>query len=410
MDLYVEKQCIDQMKAGEASQLLLLFDANFNELYRYVARRISKKEKVEEIVRLTFLDALGQIQNTPTDISYLVWLYSLAKPRVWDYIAKLSFPDKKGLIGIEKNEKDDKKEEDFVARADRMIKKLSLEEREILRLKFFEEVTDGDVMAILEFEEGKIGPRIYQVLKRAHLLLFGEREAKKGVYFGELSGFFEIIREMEKIEIPDIFKLSLKTDLANRIEKKNFAVEGQVIKAKIVKEYKKFPAKGSDDLAKIFVKAAAEIKEEEEQKRTLEEKKFERKERFYDFIDKWKAVLMLIPVVLFVWIVAFVVMNVIDFDNKVERGYPTICDVGVIFEGNFSDMEKFDINKGISDRLCEHFEVKSLLITRVDDGIVELKVDVKEAFLEYRFVKKFKEWRIKRYAKTFNSDKQPRQV
>ena len=88
MDLYVERQCVDKMKGGNSKQFLLLLDANFVDVYGYVARRVGDRAEVEKIVRLTFLDALGQIGNTPTDVSYLIWLYSLAKPRVWDYIAK----------------------------------------------------------------------------------------------------------------------------------------------------------------------------------------------------------------------------------------------------------------------------------------------------------------------------------
>ncbi|MFH2034370.1 MAG: hypothetical protein ABIJ26_06675, partial [Candidatus Margulisiibacteriota bacterium] len=96
------------MKAGKPGQFLLLFDANFDDLYRYVARRVYERQDVERIVRLTFLDALGQIQNTPMDIGYVVWLYGLARPRVWESISKSSFPQKQGLISIEEKKEEKK--------------------------------------------------------------------------------------------------------------------------------------------------------------------------------------------------------------------------------------------------------------------------------------------------------------
>jgi DNA-directed RNA polymerase specialized sigma24 family protein len=98
MDLYVERQAIEQMKAGDASKFLLLFDENFTPLYRYVLRRVFDTAEAERITRMTFLDALGQIQNTPMDTSYTVWLYSLAKPRVWDYLARNNEAAKAGIV------------------------------------------------------------------------------------------------------------------------------------------------------------------------------------------------------------------------------------------------------------------------------------------------------------------------
>ena len=98
MDLYAERQCVDAMKAGESSKFLLLFEDNFVETYKYVVRRVGDREEVERILRLAFLDALGQVQNTPVDVSYAVWLFSLGRPRVADYLAKQSMPSARGLI------------------------------------------------------------------------------------------------------------------------------------------------------------------------------------------------------------------------------------------------------------------------------------------------------------------------
>ena len=131
MDLYVERQCVDKMKGGNAKQFLLLFDASFRDVYKYVARRVGDRAESEKIVRLTFLDALGQIGNTPTDVSYLTWLYSLAKPRVWDRIAKESISRQRGLVTPFDLEK--KENEEVVGKIDKTMKKMSLEEQEILR-------------------------------------------------------------------------------------------------------------------------------------------------------------------------------------------------------------------------------------------------------------------------------------
>ncbi len=411
---------MDQMKQGNIKQFLLLFDANFLDVYRYVFRRVGEGEEAERIVRLVFLDALGQIQNIPTDTSYLIWLYGLAKPRVWDQISRSSFPEKQGLIsreGIVKDESEAGKE-DLIGKAEKMFKKLSLEEREILRLKFFEEVADGDVMTILGAEDATIGSKIYRVFKRAHFLLFGESDERQGVYFGELSSFLSRVREAEKIVIPEAFKLSLRADLSGRIDRREFAVDAEQVEESVPKEP---PVKvigedfvGSNDPAKIFVEAVKEMKEEEERQRLKDQLRFEREERVFDFFERWKRELTIIPGVIFVGVVAIFLISFFDISifggGEIERGYPTDCKIEVDFKGNFSDGEKRNVNQGISDKICGHFEVSRLLITRLGDGKLKVDVDVPQWLLEYRFVKKIKDWRIKEYARTLSGNKKSGKV
>jgi RNA polymerase sigma-70 factor (ECF subfamily) len=414
MDLYVEKQCVDGMKSGDLRQFLTLFEANFEPFYKYVARRVSESNEVERIVRLTFLDALGQIQNTPSDVSYLTWLYSLAKPRVWDYVDRVSFPGKLGLISVSAEDENDEGRKQLMGKVDKMMKKLSLEEREILRLKFFEEVADGELITILGLEEGTVGAKIYRVLKRAHFLLFGESEDRQGVYFGELSGLFERIRRMESIEVPEVFKISLRADLNGRLDKKDFAIKGELVDEKSFSRRKKVVkegASGSTDPAKIFVEAVKEMKEEEEAERIKQKVKIERREKFYDFVDKWKSVFALVPLVLFIWVVGVLIFNFGVFSFKVERGFPTTCEVEVSFEGEFSDSEKRGVTSGVADRICDRFEVYSLNLTRVEPDVLNVQVDVSGWFLEYRFIQKQpKDWRINKYARTPDSNQESGQV
>lgn len=423
MDIYVEKQCVDQMKSGNTRQFLMLFDAYFTDLYKYAARRVGQSEDTELIVRLTFLDALGQIQNTPSDTGYLIWLYGLAKPRVFDYLSKASFPEKKGLIDAKLVDAGgglgvDKDKEEMQKKADNMFQKLSLKEREILRLKFFEEAADGDVMVILGETEGTIGSRIYRVFKRAHLLLFGESDTRQGVYFGELSGFLSRVRNLEKIIVSEAFKLSLRMDISQRIDRRDFAID---IKSEDeMPQTPPFVAKdeggaGSDDLAKIFVDAVKEMKEEEKVKAIENQLKEERMEKLYDIFDRFKKVLLVFPAVVLAVVIGIFVYKYAGVEggielDKIKRGYITSCDISVVYLGKFSDAEKRGINGGVSDRLCGHFDVNSFVIRRGEDGAVRVALGIPDWFLKYKFAKKVDEWRVKEYARNFIGYKKPRQV
>jgi len=437
MDLYVERQSVDLLRKGDAKHFILLFDEYFSDLYKYVRRRVFDLKIVEKIVRLTFLDALGQMKNTPTDLNFSVWLYSLAKPRIWSYLEQTNGEiDKLELVVDNLNIKPESEDERALAMISKMLKKLSFEEREILRLKFFEQVSDGDVMVILGGENGTIGPRIYKVLKRAHFLLFGESDQKQGVYFGELGSFLIRIRELENINVSEGFKLNLKNDLFNKIEKKDFVIDAELVKEDMAFEKERTERKkamnarvgGSNDPAKIFVEAVKELKDEENKKKEKMERKEERREKAMFFFERWRVAFTIVPTFIILFIVLFFALKLIDFGSfidklssndvenngqtlvKIERGYANTCDIDVRFEGAFSDTEKRKVNKGITDKLCDYYEVKTLLISRVETGVVEVELDVPDWFLEYKFVNKLKRWRINTYERTFNSNGEHREI
>ncbi|MFA6992388.1 MAG: sigma-70 family RNA polymerase sigma factor [Candidatus Gracilibacteria bacterium] len=458
MDLHVEKQCIEKMKGGNTKQFLMLFDAYFSEVYTYVARRISDNFETERIVRLTFLDAIADIQGTPEDISYLVWLYSMAKPRAWMAIEKASFPEKQGLIS-KVPEKDIARHQTILEKAEKLFKKLSLEEREILKLKFFEQASDGEVLAVLGIEDEQIGPKIYRVLKRAHFLLFGESDERQGVYFGELSSFMGRVRSARKIDIPEAFKLSLRADISQKIDQRNMAIDNtpekqkqpRKIEIKIteekknkqpqppVKPFSKFgggedsagtgpsiPSDiggekgfvkpvgtpvGSNDPAKIFVQAVKEMKEEDEIKKMEEKLKAEKREALLEFLDRWKILIFGLPIVLFVAVAAYVAVSLIDFTHKIPRkiSYCEKTNVEIAFDENVSEENKKSLNKTFLNELCKTYEVATINVSS-SDGKIGIEMKEKNGVIKYELLNKDGLWQITSYEKALNSNKKRRKV
>ncbi|MFA5947505.1 MAG: hypothetical protein WC806_00840 [Candidatus Gracilibacteria bacterium] len=420
MDIFVEKQYLEKIKAGETIKLLSFYDAFFSDLYKYIYRRLNDSDEAERIIRLTFLDAVGQIKNTPDDMAYLVWLYSLAKPRVWTVMNKMSFPIKQGLISKEDQVKssDSTASTETAKRVEKMFKKMSLEEGEIMRLKFFEEMSDADILYVLGGEESLIGPKIYRVLKRAHFLIFGESDIKQGVYFGELSGCMVHAKDNEGIVVPEALRLSLRADLANKIERKEIAME---VAAEPVsqqpmgnpfenpfKEVKKekITASGSNDPAKIFVEAVTEMREEEAQEVAREQERFDKQEKIIAFFEKFKALFVVVPLVSVFAILVFVAYSFFPFGfGKVERGAYTACTAEVKFDGDFAFAMKENINSAISDAMCSYFpDAKNLVISQ--DG-EKLKVELyrENWLLSYKYAKNGEKWYIQYYARSANSDK-----
>lgn len=425
MDLYVERQCIEQMKKGNTKQFLLLYEACFADLYRYVSRRVVDHAEIERVVKLTFLDAVGQVQSTPNDVGYLTWLYSLAKPRVWSYLDATSFPHKQGLIDAKKDAKEYMAKESVADKARKMFAKLSLEEKEILKLKFFEEVTDGDIMTIIGSNEGAIGAKIYKVLKRAHFLLFGESDARQGVYFGELSSFLGRFKSAEKIEVPEAFKLSLRAELSQKIDRKGYAVEAEKItvennnngpkwedfstktEEKVAATAGQKKAKiGSDDPAKIFVETVNEIRKDDKDFWMPRKAKEEQYEQLMEVVDKWKSILIVFPVALFVVIASIVTIKIIGFERKIPRVNTAACkEAALSYDEKISDADKKSLEKSVLVSLCQNYKTEPINVAFAGEKLT-VEVLAQNENINYVFAKTGGKWQIIKYAKTSNSDQE----
>ncbi len=420
MDLYVEKQYVDKMREGDMRKFVKLYDSYFDDVYAYVVRRVNERSVANEIVKAIFLEALKRVNTLPDDVSFLTWLYSLSKIAVWNYLDRAGFPGKKGLIYEQRPKSEDVSESQLVlSKFTNLFKKLSLEESEILRLKFFEELADSDLQIVLGSDENNIGTKIYRVLKRAHFLLFGESDQRQGVYFGELSGFLQRVKKAEFIDVPEDLKMSLRSELSLKIDKKDFAVdieaEQKDAPEPVSGENERAPFKeinerqGSDDPAKIFVEAVKEMREEEKNREINNQLKMEQREQMLRFLDRWKFVLASVPAMVFVLLVAAVFYALSD-GGKVERGFYSSCGQALVYEGNFNVLEKKAAIGQVAGPICDNFEVERVLLSRVDEQNLAVSVDAAGEFLEYGFVLKEGNWKMLSYAKTVDSDQKQGKV
>jgi DNA-directed RNA polymerase specialized sigma24 family protein len=263
MDLRAENQYKEGSQEDPRNFLPLLEDG-FSDLYRYVARRVEDETVRHQVVELVYLDAVGQISTCAQDLNFSTWLYGLAFKRIQEYVkgsvvgpaASLESPVFEGINVMDAVYDD---EIQLKQQAETFFSSLTFEEREILRLKFFEELTDGEVMHVLDLSEGSVGTKIYKVLKRGYEILFGEIKDHSGVYYGELHSFLARLKNIEKIPVSDGFRLNLRSKIENKLEKMyldGFAKEEEGQSSVSLRRL-------SSDPAKAFVNAAKGLSKDE---------------------------------------------------------------------------------------------------------------------------------------------------
>lgn len=399
----MERQYLEKIRNGEKEKFLNLYDEAFASLFKYVGRRVSDRSERDKIIELTFLDAILQVEAMPSDISFLVWLYSLARPRVQNYLNKVG--REAAMAGVSRPEIGG----DAFEKVEKLFGKLGMEEAEILRLKFFEELSDMEVMIVIGGEEEKIGSQIYRVYKRAHFLLFGETGQPQGVYFGELNGVLSKVKDLEEIEVSEPLKLRLKSELGSRINRRDFAIEAQEVEqGPRVNPFE--GATGSDDPAKVFVEAVKDMREKGEVMPFEEDQeKYERREQMIELFDKFKWAIALVPALIFVGVVSVVVYSFLNL-GTVPRGAYAACEAEIEFEGNFTYSEQRLIHDGFSDRLCAAYDdVQAIKFVREQDD-VKVFVEKEGENLEYGLKEKYDRWIIDYYAKVIDSNEKSREV
>ena len=154
-----------------------LYDKYFDQIYRYVYRRVSDKDVVEDLVSQTFYDALAHIKDFQwRGFSFGSWLYKIAHNNVLKWYrenGKQTAPIEEGMDlpdkGALPNDKAATKETQMEVQE--IMAQLDSEEREIGRLKFFEEVSNIEMAEIMGLSANHIGVKVFRVLKKVKNLL-----------------------------------------------------------------------------------------------------------------------------------------------------------------------------------------------------------------------------------------------
>lgn len=178
MNVLEQDQKLVQEAQQDPEKFGVLYDKYFDQIYRYVYRRVSDKDTVHDLVSQTFYDALAHIKSFEwRGFPFSSWLYKIAHNNVLKWYREQSKGQKVGLDEISElaDQNPDQSEkasvEEVQAEVQSVLEQLDAEEREIVRLKFFEEVSNIEIAEIMGLSANHIGVKVFRILKKVKLLL-----------------------------------------------------------------------------------------------------------------------------------------------------------------------------------------------------------------------------------------------
>lgn len=149
-----------------------LYEQQFKNLYSYAVSITRQHESAEDVVSQAFEKAYRK-QNAfnPRKGSAEAWLFRIARNTALDYLRKAKknpvVPMQADVRGGVTNEPDvilEKREEQ--GDVGRLLSTVSGREREILSLKFFAELSNQDIAAIIGVTETNVGTLLHRTLER----------------------------------------------------------------------------------------------------------------------------------------------------------------------------------------------------------------------------------------------------
>ena len=172
-------QLVARSKAGDREAFAKLYDEYFAVIYRFVFLKLRHKETSEDIAQNVFLKALSAIETfEERGLPFSSWLYKIARNLCLDYFKKKSdvvvaepeifFPN----IADEKMTAEESFDlQERVGRLLRAIDSLSDEQKEIVIMRFVQELSYEEISKILDKSEESLRAQNYRAMKKLKIIL-----------------------------------------------------------------------------------------------------------------------------------------------------------------------------------------------------------------------------------------------
>jgi RNA polymerase sigma-70 factor (ECF subfamily) len=176
MSLEVEQKLVEEAQR-DPERFTALYDKYFEPIYRYVKRRIEDRDTAEDVVSQTFFDAFNNLKRYEfRGLPFSAWLYKIAHNNVLKW-----YREKGKAIVVDIDEaqhlahSDDvnvtvklQENQDVVKQ---ILGQMNFEDQELLRLKFFEDLSNIEIAEVMGLTANNVGVKLYRSLQRFKQLL-----------------------------------------------------------------------------------------------------------------------------------------------------------------------------------------------------------------------------------------------
>jgi len=175
------KNYLQKAQNGDQDAFAAIYDHFSEKIYRFIYFRVGHKEIAEDILSDSFVKGWQKINQINSPVALSAWLYQIAKNTIIDY-----YRLKKETVALEEVEEF---LEDTVDPVDTtnislqqkkildMLHSLPKEQQDVIRYRFFEDLTIEEIAYILGKTEGAIRVIQHRAILRLKELLNSKNES-----------------------------------------------------------------------------------------------------------------------------------------------------------------------------------------------------------------------------------------
>lgn len=171
MLLEEELSLVAQAKEGDKAAISALYDAITPKLYGYLVNVIRDKSLAEDILQDTWVKAISSLELfRAKGVRFSAWIFAIARNECRMYWRK-----QKKEISLDEVHAHIPDGKDLSQRlwVDQLIQKLSVEEQELLRLRYIADLSFKEIAIVLGIPPITARVRVHRALKKANTFLSG---------------------------------------------------------------------------------------------------------------------------------------------------------------------------------------------------------------------------------------------
>ena len=175
MDLQQEQKLVLQAQAGEKEALGQLWDELTPKLFGYLINTLKDKTLAEDLLQSTWLKAIEALPRFKTgDAGISPWLFAIARNECRQHWRNAKHEADREITENDITD-DDRISSDNKIFIDQLLKQLSEDDREILRLRYIADLPLNEVARVLNINAVAVRVRMHRALARAKTVLNNQR-------------------------------------------------------------------------------------------------------------------------------------------------------------------------------------------------------------------------------------------
>ena len=158
----IEQLLLLRCQIGDKDAFAELIERYERPLRYFINRLLDNSELTEDIFQDTWLTVISRIHGLREIDSFPAWLYRIARNKVYQQLRKKrNVSELDENIAVEDHAEDDVFSPEDAAKVHRGLKELPLEYREVLMLRFLEQMSYKQISQVLNCKLGTVRSRIY---------------------------------------------------------------------------------------------------------------------------------------------------------------------------------------------------------------------------------------------------------